>query len=306
MTEPGTDGSTGLNAAGDPDLEVVGALGLHARRPSATQAGVEAPQRLFRKGYAPLYFQLVVILEDRVESGEYAPGQRFPSEHELCREFNVSRTVVRPAIAILEREGRVARVKGKGTFVLPPKATYDVGGLLRVLARGVGEGTEVHLLEARRETPQGAVRDLLGLGADERVLRVTAAMRVDGAPRALFWSFLSERDAPWLADLAFDQAVLTSDCPRAEIELAHGEALVETSWCTEFEGSHLDLPVGSPVFVARCTEVGSSRAAPAPLRPVEISWVVFRADVGRLRVRLGTTGLSAIADGSPSALTSPR
>jgi GntR family transcriptional regulator len=295
-----------VDPAGGSHAEEDSSLGLHARRPSATQGAVEAPQRLFRKGYAPLYFQLVVILEDRVESGEYATGQRFPSEHELCREFNVSRTVVRPAIAILEREGRVARIKGKGTFVLPPKATYDVGGLLRVLARGVGEGTEVHLLEARRENPQGAVRDLLGLAADERVLRVTAAMHVDAAPRALFWSFLSERDAPWLADLAFDQAVLRSGSPRAEVELAHGEALVETSWCTEFEGSHLDLPVGSPVFVARCTEVGTSRAEPTTLRAVEMAWVVFRADVGRLRVRLGTTGLSAIGPEGPSVVSGPR
>lgn len=42
-----------------------------------------------------------------------------PSEAELQKRFNVSRSVVRQALATLEAEGLVQKVRGKGSFVLP-------------------------------------------------------------------------------------------------------------------------------------------------------------------------------------------
>ena len=40
-----------------------------------------------------------------------------PSEADLCKQFKVSRTVVRQALKELEHEGSVYKRRGKGTFV---------------------------------------------------------------------------------------------------------------------------------------------------------------------------------------------
>ena len=56
-------------------------------------------------------------LKEQILSGKLAPGDRMPSEAELTRRFGVSRVVIRQALGILEEEGLVIRVKGKGTFV---------------------------------------------------------------------------------------------------------------------------------------------------------------------------------------------
>lgn len=69
----------------------------------------------------PLYYQLKTILVKEIESGNYRPGDSIPTEKELVEMYDVSRTTVRQAISELVQEGRLRRVKSKGTFVTQPK-----------------------------------------------------------------------------------------------------------------------------------------------------------------------------------------
>ena len=68
----------------------------------------------------PLYTQLVGIIKRHISSGALAVGELLPSEAELCRALDISRTTVRQAIGELEEEGLVVRKRGKGTFVADP------------------------------------------------------------------------------------------------------------------------------------------------------------------------------------------
>ena len=65
----------------------------------------------------PLYIQFKEYLLDRIERGEFEPGQRLPSEREFCDQFGVSRITIRQALSELMRDGLVQSVPGKGTFV---------------------------------------------------------------------------------------------------------------------------------------------------------------------------------------------
>ena len=51
-----------------------------------------------------------------LQSGQYAPGDRF-TEESLCRDFVVSRTTIREALGALVNEGHLERIQGRGTFV---------------------------------------------------------------------------------------------------------------------------------------------------------------------------------------------
>lgn len=60
----------------------------------------------------PLYSQLVSIIKRNISAGTLPPGALLPSEAELCRTFDVSRSTVRQAIGALEAEGLVVRKQG--------------------------------------------------------------------------------------------------------------------------------------------------------------------------------------------------
>jgi GntR family transcriptional repressor for pyruvate dehydrogenase complex len=62
--------------------------------------------------------QLVKAIADRITSGHYKRGERLPTEQEMIGEFDVSRTVVREAIANLKAKGLVHTQQGIGAFVL--------------------------------------------------------------------------------------------------------------------------------------------------------------------------------------------
>lgn len=56
-----------------------------------------------------------------LQSEQYKPGVRIPSEFELASMLGCSRSTVRDAIGVLVNEGRLYRVRCSGTFVAPDK-----------------------------------------------------------------------------------------------------------------------------------------------------------------------------------------
>ncbi|ADY66637.1 MULTISPECIES: FadR/GntR family transcriptional regulator [Rhizobium/Agrobacterium group] len=61
-----------------------------------------------------------------LSEGVFRPGDRLPSESALTREYSVSRTVVREAIAILRADGLVEARKGAGVFAIEVKPAKEV------------------------------------------------------------------------------------------------------------------------------------------------------------------------------------
>ena len=54
----------------------------------------------------------------KILDGSLRPGQKLPSEAELCRDYEASRLSVRSAIGMLAAQGLVQTFQGKGSFVL--------------------------------------------------------------------------------------------------------------------------------------------------------------------------------------------
>ena len=73
----------------------------------------------------PLYFQLKELILAEIKEGRYKSGDLIPTEKEISDAFQISRTTVRQAITELVQEGRLYRVKSKGTFVAQPKITQE-------------------------------------------------------------------------------------------------------------------------------------------------------------------------------------
>ncbi|AEM85082.1 GntR domain protein [Streptomyces violaceusniger Tu 4113] len=78
-------------------------------------------------------------LREAIERGDYAVGDKLPSEAELCRRLEVSRPVLREALRALQTMGLTASRTGKGTFVIssgpvedPTFGDYAASDLLEV------------------------------------------------------------------------------------------------------------------------------------------------------------------------------
>jgi GntR family transcriptional repressor for pyruvate dehydrogenase complex len=67
--------------------------------------------------------QLTEILRSEIRANRLRPGERLATEQQLVARFQVSRTVVREAIASLRAEGLVVTRQGAGAFVADGVAT---------------------------------------------------------------------------------------------------------------------------------------------------------------------------------------
>jgi GntR family transcriptional regulator len=64
-----------------------------------------------------LYEHVARTLREQMDSGALSPGDRLPTQEELCRQFDVSRIVVRRALDLLASEGIIDRPGTAGAFV---------------------------------------------------------------------------------------------------------------------------------------------------------------------------------------------
>jgi DNA-binding FadR family transcriptional regulator len=101
-------------------------------------------------------------LSERIRAGTYAQGAKLPSELELCREFGVSRTVVREAVASLRLAGQLISRQGLGVFVADGNSRRlnfefervgSVRSAVQILELRLGVETEAVTLAATRRTP---------------------------------------------------------------------------------------------------------------------------------------------------------
>jgi len=67
----------------------------------------------------PLYRQLADVLRQRIVSGEIPPRSPLPSGKTLVETYGVARGTVEKAIKVLQAEGLVGTVPGRGIFVVP-------------------------------------------------------------------------------------------------------------------------------------------------------------------------------------------
>lgn len=126
---------------------------------------IEAKQpRAGAKGKGTLVTQLVEKLRDAILAGDFKPGERLPSEAQMTQDYNVSRTVIREAVAALKSDGLVEPRQGAGVFVLDvpepvslPFQNVDrdrVSSVIELLELRIAVEVESAGLAALRRSPQ--------------------------------------------------------------------------------------------------------------------------------------------------------
>lgn len=58
-----------------------------------------------RSSGVPVYRQLAEYLKKQIATGVYKPGDVLPSETEIIRDYNISRTTVRLAFGLISNAG---------------------------------------------------------------------------------------------------------------------------------------------------------------------------------------------------------
>ena len=140
----------------------------------------------------PVHVSIRDDLRMRITVGEWAAGDRLPSETDLAARYGVARMTVRQAIGALAGEGVVVRRQGLGTFAAERLPTRRVGALLSFTEemRSQSRDVESRLIKAAVEQPTDLAREALQLAAHAATVTIQRVRIVDGHPIAVQHSWL--------------------------------------------------------------------------------------------------------------------
>lgn len=227
----------------------------------------------------PQYRQIERSLRERISM--LRPGERVPSDAELCAEFGVSRMTARNAMQRLAEDGLIRREPGRGSFVATPPAHRRANRLMtfsQEMARaGRIPSSRVLTRVIRPSTISEAAS--LDIAPSEPIVHLRRLRQADGQPVALESSILigASADEVMAADLAHGS--LHAALGRAGLTPRRGDGTISAAAASPEDARLLAMRVGDPLLVERRVIVDAGG------RRIEATETRYAADRYRLLVQ---------------------
>lgn len=229
-------------------------------------------QTLNRESPMPLWAQLEAALRARIADGEFR--DRFPTDAELVRTYDVSRHTARVAIGKLQAAGLVERERGRGSH-LPPAAEFEqsVSSLYSLAVSISEQGMEEHSLVQHKEVERDAeAADRLGVPRTEEFVHIRRLRFAGEEPLALDESWIIAQPGRPLLSADLERGSLYELLARlANVRITGGSERIRAAIPDETVRTLLALPKGEAILVAE-------RIALAGERPIEYRRSRIRGD----------------------------
>jgi GntR family transcriptional regulator len=228
-----------------------------------------------------LYYQLKEELLKRIISKQWLPGEKIPTEKELCSLYGVSRITVRKALDELERSGHLVRRQGKGTFVTNISFEQRLSKFYsfseELKQRGLEEHSQVIHFDQIPATSE--VANHLGLEPQGQVFKLTRLRLVDLTPYTLETSYIPVAACPSLTEkIISDKGLYNS----MRVDGVFPDRVIEKFSATvirKSEAELMELKIGMPAMhLERVTYFG--------VRTIEYCISIVRGDFFTYTVEL--------------------
>jgi GntR family transcriptional regulator len=202
--------------------------------------------------YSPLYRQIKSLITDRLQAGEWKPGEAIPSEMELAARFKVSQGTVRKAIDELAAENLLVRRQGKGTFVATHAEERTQYRFLRLVPDDGGPGENARrFLDCRRQRAPADVVRALELKSGDAAVQIKRLLYFRDRPvvlddiwlpAALFKGLTAERLSAWSGPL---YGLFEAEF---DVRMIRAEEKIRAVAADAAAAALLDVPEGAPLL----------------------------------------------------------
>ena len=202
-----------------------------------------------RQSYEPAYAQLVRILLGQIAAGVFRPGDRLPSEAQLCERYGVSPMTVRRVVNILADRGVVIAEQGRGTFVKSLElgtATFDLDRLRQLFREGQ---STVKLLEARITAATERAARKLAIEVGERTVFIRRLIFQGEEPMLLHREHVLYDPTRPIIEAEMEVTALRGlFSGGGGSDLKRGDLTIDATVLTEEEAALLHSEVGAPAL----------------------------------------------------------
>lgn len=222
---------------------------------------MQKAQPLVSDAMVPLYQQLHETILKKVESGEYGPGDRIPSEQQLSEMYGVSRITVRNALKRLVDEDILVKKHGKGTFVTMPEYVESLfaGGSFTESCLQISAVPGTHIIASEKITADAELASHLEMTEGSQAICLTRLRIVDGLPAIFEKDYFQPRfDFLMQIDLQ-DKSILDVIRKYTGMQLKEFADVFDVCNATDFQAHQLDCAPGTPLLYIKQTVYAEKR-----------------------------------------------
>ena len=230
----------------------------------------------------PLHLEVRDSIAQDIAAGLPGPGDRLPSERDLCERLNVSRLTLRRALKLLVDEGLLESAPGRGWFVAAGPVSEPANVLLSfsdmARARGLTPSATVLATAVRSARLDEAEVLMVAPGSD--LFEIRRLRWLDGAATSIDHSRIPLAIAPGLPKIDFSNESLYAVLRHHGVEPTRAAAVVEAVPADAEQARLLEVEAGTPLL--SLSQVTYAQHG----RPIDMGNVTYRGDRYRFRANL--------------------
>lgn len=230
----------------------------------------------------PLYFTVMMELQEKILSGDWPGGAHIPGEVELAKTMGVSVITIRQAMAQLVRDGYIERHRARGSFVsrdvpIRHRITLDieVDDLIHV-----SPDTRFKVIDFGTIQAPPSVAQKLRLAKPERVKRVVRVRMQADRPLESIVTYVAAALGRKIPERAFAELALPRILRKhAAIDVSEVNHTISAVLADAEVASQIETPLGSPLLMIEREYVAADAI-------VAVSVGYYRSDLFRYELRL--------------------
>ncbi|WP_408011238.1 GntR family transcriptional regulator [Pseudalkalibacillus sp. A8] len=198
----------------------------------------------------PFYHQVKDYLEEKITQEIWEPGHKLPAEHELAKQFSVSRITVKRAIHDLVNKGILYRQRGKGTFV-SKREDKDIFKLVTLRNEAEDKTPHPHKTLSFKEREAGIkIGDALDIDPKDKVYQIHRLKIEEDVPVGIEYTYIPVSLFPGLSKKAIDDDLIYNMFTnKYGTNLDRAKIYFSTIIAGELESNLLNVPEGEQLFV---------------------------------------------------------
>lgn len=190
-------------------------------------------------------------LLNRIKSHTYKVGEQIPTENELCKTFDVSRTTVRTALNQLTMEGYLIRQQGKGTYVADQKVSTTLSHTIKRYSDQMavqGKKADISLISLDVIPATELHQRVLEVNLNDPIQQIERVRKVDGEPTQYDLAYIPWNVAPGITKEHAESSLYAALKDDFKVHIALTREFMEITLTDERIHEHLNYELGLPCF----------------------------------------------------------
>lgn len=193
-------------------------------------------------------------IKEKVENGNIKPNTKLSSENELMKKYSVSRDTIRKSLNLLEQNGYIQKIKGKGSFVLDiNKFDFPISGLtsFKELANKMGVKSYTILEEFELIKPDDFLMNQLNVSKNSDIWRVIRVREIKEQKIILDKDFFNKKYIPSLTEDICKDSVYEYIEGELGLKIGFAKKEITVQKATEEDKKYLDLEEYDMIVVVK-------------------------------------------------------